>query len=55
MHVANLNNIKTEFPTQAELLFDIYRIAVFFWILLGLVWLAGIIQLVWYKNSKKLI
>ena len=33
-------------PTEIEAMFNMYRVAVFFWILLGLVWLSGVISLV---------
>ena len=34
--------------------FDLYRVAVFFWLLIGLVWLAGLIQMIseWLADEK---
>ena len=37
---------QTEWPSEIEAIFNMYRVAVFFWILVGLVWLSGVISLV---------
>ncbi|CBY34429.1 unnamed protein product [Oikopleura dioica] len=44
-----------EYPEAVELGFDVYRVCVFFWILTGLTWLGGIIQMVCslVSNSRK--
>ena len=39
------------YPESVELVFDVYRVCVFFWILTGLTWLGGIIQMVWYVKQ----
>ena len=44
--ILNLYELKTEWPPEIEVLFNMYRVAVFFWILIGLVWLSGVISLV---------
>ena len=44
--ILNLSELKTEWPPEIEVLFNMYRVAVFFWILIGLVWLSGVISLV---------
>lgn len=36
---------KTKWPHLIEIIFSSYRLAVFFWILLGLVWLSGVVSL----------
>ncbi|CAG5105386.1 Oidioi.mRNA.OKI2018_I69.chr1.g2085.t1.cds [Oikopleura dioica] len=43
------------YPESVELVFDVYRVCVFFWILTGLTWLGGIIQMVCslVSNSRK--
>lgn len=40
-------NFKTTWPVIVEKLYDVYRICVFFWILFGLIWLGGVITIVW--------
>ena len=37
---------KTIWPEEIELLFNMYRVGVFFWILMGLVWLSGVISII---------
>ena len=44
--ILNRYDFKTEWPPEIEVLFNMYRVAVFFWILIGLVWLSGVISLV---------
>ena len=36
---------QTKWPHLIEIIFSSYRLAVFFWILLGLVWLSGVVSL----------
>lgn len=36
----------TIWPEEIELLFNMYRVGVFFWILMGLVWLSGVISII---------
>ena len=35
----------TIWPPKIELIFNMYRVGVFFWILVGLVWLAGVMSI----------
>ena len=37
--------IQTEWPVSTQAYYSIYRMAVFFWILIGLTWLGGIISM----------
>ena len=49
---------QTKWPHLIEIIFSSYRLAVFFWILLGLVWLSGVVSLGAgldnFKNKPKL-
>ena len=49
-----LHNFKIFCKELVEFGFDLYRVAVFFWLLIGLVWLAGLIQMIseWLADEK---
>ena len=38
--------IQTTYPPDKMSIFMVYKVAVFFWILLGLVWLGGVVSLI---------
>ena len=40
------HDLETIWPEEIELLFNMYRVGVFFWILMGLVWLSGVISII---------
>ena len=43
--VLDIKYFQSEWPPKIQMLFTMYRIGVFFWILLGLVWLGGVISI----------
>ena len=45
--------VKTEWSKPVVLIFSCYRILVFLWILFGLIWVGGLVQLVTEKIRRK--
>lgn len=50
---STLTYVQTEWSPTVVLIFSCYRILVFLWILFGLIWVGGLVQLVTEKIRRK--
>ena len=50
---STLTYVQTEWSQTVVLIFSCYRILVFLWILFGLIWVGGLVQLVTEKIRRK--
>ena len=49
----NTSCVETYWPHFVEEFFNVYRGLVFFWILFGLIWLGGVVKMLWYVSKYK--